>query len=181
MGANLIGAKIPERVAGIDLFINLVRLANDKGYKLFFLGARDEVVDKVSKTFKAKYPEIQIVGKRNGYFNEREENEVVDEIRASKADIMFVAMGSPQKEIFLNKHLNYMEIPFVMGVGGSFDVVAGVTKRAPMWMQKAGLEWFFRFLCEPKRMWKRYLVTNIIFLGMIIKALISGQKEPVLS
>jgi N-acetylglucosaminyldiphosphoundecaprenol N-acetyl-beta-D-mannosaminyltransferase len=180
-GANLFGANIPERVAGIDLFTNLVKLANEKGFKLYFLGAREEVVNKVIDTFKTNYPGIKIVGKRNGYFKENEEKEIAEEIRKSKADILFVAMGSPQKEIFLNKHLNNMEIPFVMGVGGSFDVVAGVTKRAPMWMQKAGMEWFYRFMCEPKRMWKRYLLTNSIFLGMIIKALISRKKGLALS
>ncbi len=180
-GANFFGAKIPERVAGIDLFINLVKLASEKGYKLYFLGAKDEVVDKVHEIFKTNYPELKVVGKRNGYFKINEENEVAEEIRASKADILFVAMSSPQKEIFLNKHLENMEIPFVMGVGGSFDVVAGVTKRSPMWMQHAGLEWFFRFLCEPKRMWKRYLITNSIFLLMILKAFVSGKKGPVLS
>lgn len=180
-GARLVGVKVPERVAGIDLFVNLVEVAADKGYKLFFFGAREEVLNKVISTFKAKYSELQIVGKRNGYFNENDESKIVESIRNSKADILFVAMSSPKKEIFLNKYLQDMGVPFVMGVGGSFDVVSGVTKRAPLWMQKSGLEWFFRFLCEPQRMWKRYLVTNTIFLGMILKALILGKKKTILS
>ena len=117
-----------------------------------------------------------MVGKGNGYFSEVEEGKVVEDVRNSNADILFVAMNSPKKEIFLNKYVDYMGVPFVMGVGGSFDVISGVTKRAPVWMQNAGLEWFFRFLCEPKRMWRRYLVTNLIFLGMIIKAVITGKK-----
>ena len=134
------------------------------------------MVEKVTSTFKEKYSQLQIVGKRNGYFSEQEEQAVIENIRNSHADIVFVAMSSPQKEIFVNKYLEKMAVPFVMGVGGSFDVIAGLTPRAPLWMQKIGLEWFFRFLCEPQRMWKRYLVTNTVFLGMILKALITGRK-----
>ncbi len=180
-GARLIGVKVPERVAGIDLFTHLVALASEKGYKPYFLGAREEVLNKVISTFESKYSKLQIAGKRNGYFSGDEEREVVESIRNSNADILFVAMSSPQKEIFLNKYLEDLGVPFVMGVGGSFDVVSGVTKRAPMWMQKFGLEWFFRFMCEPRRMWKRYLVTNTIFLGMILKVLVAGKKGTALS
>jgi N-acetylglucosaminyldiphosphoundecaprenol N-acetyl-beta-D-mannosaminyltransferase len=180
-GAKLIGVKVPERVAGIDLFTHLVELASEKGYKPYFLGAREEVLNKVVSTFESKYSKLQIAGKRNGYFSGDEEKEIVESIRSSNADILFVAMSSPHKEIFLNKYLEDLGVPFVMGVGGSFDVVSGVTKRAPMWMQKFGMEWFFRFMCEPRRMWKRYLVTNTIFLGMILKVLVTGKKGTALS
>jgi len=176
-GADLLGVEIPERVAGIDLFTNIANMASAKSYKLYFLGAHDEVVDMVIATFTAKYSELKVVGKRNGYFSEDEEGKVVEEVRNSNADILFVAMTSPKKEIFLIKYVDYMGVPFVMGVGGSFDVIAGVTKRAPVRMQNTGLEWFFRILCEPKRLWRRYLVTNSIFLGMIFKAVITGKKR----
>lgn len=110
-----------------------------------------------------------IAGYRNGYFEKNEEKQIAEDIADSGADILFVAMSSPQKEIFVNKYKKLMNVPFVMGVGGSFDVVAGKTKRAPLWMQKAGLEWFYRFIQEPRRMWKRYLVGNSKFIWMVIK------------
>ena len=108
---------------------------------------------------------------RSGYYSADEELSIASQIKASQADILFVAMGSPKKEIFLNQYGKYMDVPFVMGVGGSFDVVAGKVSRAPKLMQKTGLEWFYRFLQEPRRMWKRYLVTNTVFMGMIIRGL----------
>ncbi len=175
-GAKLLGLSIPERVAGIDLFTHIVAQAPQKNYRLYFLGAREEVVTKVIKHFQSKYPDLSVAGYRNGYFKAEDEASIVDEIRNSKADALFVAMNSPQKEIFLNKYTAAMDVPFVMGVGGSFDVIAGVTKRAPVWMQKMGLEWFYRFLCEPGRMWRRYLVSNSVFLWMLCKAWVTGKK-----
>ena len=176
-GANLLGRKIPERVAGIDLFKNIVELSSKKGLRLYFLGAQENVVSKVIRILKSQYPQLQVAGFRNGYFSKEEEGQVAEDIRDSCADVLFVAMGSPQKEFFLNKYCETMAVTFVMGVGGSFDVIAGVTGRAPLWMQKAGLEWFFRFLCEPGRMWKRYLITNTIFGGMVLKALIKKESH----
>lgn len=158
------GFRLKERVAGIDLFLELVNLANNKEYKIFLFGAREEVVLKVKKIFEAEYPNIKIVGTRNGYFNENDELDIVEEIRESNADMLFVAFSSPNKEFWINKYLNEMEVPFVMGVGGSFDVVAGVTTRAPLWMQRMGLEWFHRFLQEPIRMFRRYLIGNLKFI-----------------
>lgn len=175
-GAKMLGKNIPERVAGIDLFQKIVELASQKDYRLYFFGAKDEILNKVIQIFKGKYPDLQIAGFRNGYFKVEEEENVVKGIRDSKADILFVAISSPKKEFFLNKYVTFMGVPFVMGVGGSFDVIAGYTKRAPIWMQKAGLEWFFRLMCEPKRMWKRYLVTNTIFAWMLLKAILSGKR-----
>jgi N-acetylglucosaminyldiphosphoundecaprenol N-acetyl-beta-D-mannosaminyltransferase len=171
-GANLLGLKIPERVAGIDLFLRLVELSAEKGYRPYFLGAKQEIVEKVVRQFRSNYSNLEIAGYRNGYFKEEEEFKIAKEIGQSRADILFVAMSSPKKELFLNQYSPLMEVPFVMGVGGSFDVVAGHVKRAPLWMQEMGLEWFYRLLSEPGRMWKRYLVTNTIFLGMILKALL---------
>lgn len=175
-GANLLDLKIPERVAGIDLFENIVARSPQKKWRPYFLGARQEIVQKVVAIFRKKYPMLEVAGFRDGYFNREQEQGVAEAIRDSGADVLFVAMGSPQKEIFLNRYVDMMGVPFVMGVGGSFDVVAGHVKRAPVWMQKAGLEWFYRFACEPGRMWKRYLVTNVIFLGMILKAVLKKRR-----
>lgn len=167
--AKKLGIPLEERVTGIDLFLKLVELSEEKGYKIYLFGAKEEVVAKVKKIFNDKYPKLQIVGYRNGYFTEKDEPEIVKNIAKSGADMMFVAFSSPKKEYWVNKYLKQLNIPFVMGVGGSFDVVAGVTERAPLWMQKYGLEWFYRFIQEPRRMWKRYIVGNAQFVALTYK------------
>ncbi len=176
-GANMLGIHIPERVTGIDLFLNLIELADKKHYRVFFLGAHEEVVQRVIEIFSEKYPGMQVAGYNNGYYHKENEEQVVDKIRQSEADMLFVAMGSPQKEYFLNKYTEAMQVPFVMGVGGSFDVVAGVTRRAPAWMQRWGLEWFYRIVNEPRRMTPRYVRTNAAFFVMMMKALLFGKKK----
>lgn len=167
--AKKLGVPLTERVAGIDLFENLVKLAAEKGYKIYLFGTKEEVVQKVKRIFEEKYPTLQIVGVRNGYFTEADEPEIVKNMAESGADMMFVAFSSPKKEFWVNKYLNDLNIPFVMGVGGSFDVVAGVTDRAPKWMQDHGLEWFYRFIQEPRRLWNRYVVGNWKFVAYTYK------------
>lgn len=162
--AKQLGVPLKERVAGIDLFENLVKIAAVKGYKIYLFGAKEEVVTKVKCILEERYPTLKIVGYRNGYFKEADEAEIVAEMARSGADMMFVAFSSPKKEYWVNKYLNQLNIPFVMGVGGSFDVVAGVTERAPKWMQDHGMEWFYRFIQEPTRLWNRYMVGNIKFI-----------------
>ena len=167
--AKKLGVPLKERVTGIDLFLKLVKLANEKGYKIYLFGAKEEVVKKVKGIFEAQYPNLQIVGYRNGYFSEQDEEQIVADMANSGADMMFVAFSSPKKEYWVNKYLKKLNIPFVMGVGGSFDVVAGVTDRAPKWMQDHSLEWFYRFIQEPRRMWKRYIVGNAKFVSLTYK------------
>lgn len=162
--AKKMNIELNERVTGIDLFIRLLEHGNKKEYKVFLFGATEEVVTKVNQIIKEKYPKVRIVGYRNGYFSETDNVDIVNQIRSSKADIVFVAFSSPMKEYWINQHLDDLEVPFIMGVGGSFDVIAGATKRAPLWMQKNGLEWFYRFIQEPRRMWKRYILGNIKFV-----------------
>jgi len=167
--AKILGKKLPERVAGVDLMQNLVMLAAEKKYRVFFFGAKEEVVKKVADKYSAQYSTAIIAGYRNGYFKAEDEPLIAKQIADSKADILFVAISSPKKEIFLNKYKDLIDMPFIMGVGGSFDVVSGLVKRAPVWMQNCGLEWFYRLCQEPRRMWKRYLVTNTIFIWMLLK------------
>lgn len=164
-----LGQPLKERVAGIDLMINLVEMAHKNRFKIFLLGATEEVLKKLVEKYTAQFDSTLIAGYRNGYFKKEEEEEVARQIGESGAQLLFVAITSPKKEIFLNKYKNIIQIPFIMGVGGSFDVIAGKTKRAPVWMQKAGLEWFYRVAQEPKRMWKRYLVGNSAFIYLVIK------------
>ena len=167
--AQFLNIPLPERVAGIDLMENLVKLATEKKYRIFFLGANEEVVIKVVNKYSSMYSKDIIAGYRNGYFKKEEEYEVANQIANSQTSILFVAMSSPKKEIFLNSYKNLIQTPFIMGVGGSFDVVAGLVKRAPKWMQNIGLEWFYRFLQEPRRMWKRYLFGNMQFIWLVIR------------
>lgn len=167
--AKRLGIPLKERVTGCDMFQNLVRVAAEKGYKIFLFGAKEKVVTKVKSIYEKQYPGIQIVGYRNGYFTEKDEPEIVKQMHDSGADMMFVAFSSPKKEYWVNKYLNEIGIPFVMGVGGSFDIVAGVTERAPKWFQEHGLEWFYRFIQEPKRMWKRYIIGNTKFVALTYK------------
>ena len=168
--SRFLGKALPARVAGIDLMLELVKMSFEKSYKCYFLGAKQAVVEAVVAEFSGKYSPDIVAGYRNGYFSSEDEAQVAEDIAASGADMLFVAMSSPKKEIFVNKYKDVMKVPFVMGVGGSFDVVAGVTKRAPLWMQRLGLEWFYRFIQEPRRMWKRYLVGNSKFLWLVLKA-----------
>lgn len=168
--SKFLGKPLKERVAGIDVMHNLVTLANKKGYKIYLLGAKEEVVSNVVDIYTKKYSKNLIAGYRNGYFKKEDEITIAKNIAASGAHILFVAITSPIKENFLYNHREILkDVNFIMGVGGSFDVVAGVTKRAPKWMQNSGLEWFYRFIQEPKRMWKRYLVGNSTFIYLVLK------------
>jgi len=168
---RFLGYKIQERVAGIDLMENLIRLAHEKSYSCFFLGAKEEVVKNVVSHYSVKYSKKIIAGFRNGYFDNNDDKTIINQINKSKANLLFVAMTSPKKEIFLNKYKNELKnINLIMGVGGSFDVIAGTIRRAPKYMQELGLEWFYRFMQEPKRMWRRYLIGNFKFVILIFKA-----------
>ena len=167
--AKELGVPLKERVTGIDLFLRLVEIAAEKGYGIYLFGAKEEVVTKVKVIFEERYPGIRIVGYRNGYFTEADESQIVQDMASSGADMMFVAFSSPKKEYWVHKYLKQIGIPFVMGVGGSFDVVAGVTDRAPKWMQDHSLEWFYRFIQEPGRLWKRYIVGNAKFVLLTLK------------
>lgn len=168
--SKFLGKPLKERVAGIDLMTNLVELAHTRGYKIFFLGAKEKVVKKVVQTYRLQYSNNIIAGYRNGYFSTEDEKNIAQQIADSGAQILFVAISSPTKENFLyNYRKTLAKVSFVMGVGGSFDVVSGLVKRAPLWMQNTGLEWLYRLIQEPKRMWKRYLVGNTKFILLVIK------------
>ncbi len=176
--SRLLGKPLKERVAGVDLFEALMRRAGEKGWRVFLLGAREEVVGKVAETYQRKYPKLVLAGYRNGYWKgEAEEAEVAEQIRASRADLLFVAISSPKKEQFLGRYQAEMKIPFAMGVGGTFDVAIGRVKRAPLWMQRWGLEWFYRFLQEPRRMFRRYFIEDMAFVWLFIKEAARGRSR----
>lgn len=173
--ARLLGHKVPERVTGIDLFFALNERASHTNLSVFYLGATEEVVTKAVANMQRQYDKLNIAGYHHGYFWDDEEA-VVKQIKASGANILFVAVTSPKKERFINKWKQELGVQFVMGVGGTFDIVAGKTKRAPKWVQDNGFEWAYRLMQEPKRMWKRYLSTNSKFAWMLIKAILRNQR-----
>jgi len=175
--SKLFGDPIPERVTGVDLMQSLVNLASEKVYRIFFFGAKEEVVSKVVQIYSDQYSNAIIAGYRNGYFKEEDESLIANQIAESGANILFVAITSPKKENFLFRQKDALKkVNFVMGVGGSFDVVAGVVKRAPVWMQRTGLEWLYRIIQEPRRMWKRYLVTNTLFIYYLVCEVFKRRK-----
>ena len=167
--SRLLGRPLKERVAGVDLFEALMQRAAQKGWRIFLLGAKEEVVSRVRFLYERRHPGLRIVGHRNGYWKPEEEETVAQQIADAQADILFVAISSPKKEQFLARHQARMKVPFAMGVGGTFDVAAGLVKRAPLWMQRSGLEWFYRFLQEPRRMFRRYFIDDMAFFGMLAK------------
>ena len=167
--SQILSNPLPERVAGIDLMEELVKLAAENNYRIYFLGAKEEIVKSVVDRYAKKFGNQIIAGYRNGYFTIDEEPIIAKQISDSNADILFVAMSSPKKEIFLNAYKDVIKTSFIMGVGGSFDVVAGLVKRAPRWMQDWGLEWLYRIIQEPRRMWKRYLFGNSAFIYLVFK------------
>jgi len=160
---RMLGKSLKGRVTGIDLMQSLLERAAACGYRVFLLGARQEVLEKVVRHYQRDYPALQIVGYRDGYWLPAQDMQVVEKIHKSQPDILIVAMGSPKKEFFVSKYRDHMRVPFAMGVGGSFDVIAGAVTRAPSYWQRAGFEWFWRFLHEPFRLGRRYLVDAFIF------------------
>ncbi len=168
---------LPERIAGIDLMTEILRTGNDRGDRVYCFGATDEVLEAVKKHFASQYPGIVIAGSHNGYYDADEEPNIAHDIAESDADVLFVAMSSPMKEQFLARYASQINISVTHGVGGSFDVVAGKVKRAPRIWQKLGCEWLYRVIQEPGRMWKRYLVTNTIFIMMFIGELFGTSRR----
>ena len=168
LGARFCGHKVTERVAGVDLFHELLAMSAKRDFPVFLLGAQEDVVAKTADKVQSLYPQLTLAGYHHGYFWD-DEAAIVKMIKDSGAKLLFVAITSPKKENYINKWQDKLGVDFVMGVGGTFDVVAGKVKRAPVWMQNYGFEWLYRIIQEPARMWKRYLVTNSKFAGLLIK------------
>lgn len=169
--SRLLRRPLPERVAGIDLMHRMLERSCARGYRVFCLGAAEDVLAKAIRRIEADHPGATVAGYHHGYFTADEESRIAEQIRDARADILFVAMTSPKKERFLARWAGLMEVPVCHGVGGSFDILAGKVKRAPLIWQRLGLEWLYRVIQEPRRMWRRYLVTNTVFCGMVLSEL----------
>lgn len=175
--SRLLGRPLKERVTGIDLFDRLVEHAARRDLSVYFLGAKDEAVARVVERFRALHPRLRVAGYRNGYFSAQESDRIAEQIRESGADLLFVAMGSPTQEYWISSSLRRTGVRFALGVGGSFDHLSGLARRAPAWMQSAGLEWFYRLLREPRRLWRRYLVGNSVFVWLVLKQLLGLTRR----
>lgn len=160
------GQPAPERVAGVDLMEQLLAAAGKHRLSVYFLGARHEVINALVEKSRTQYPGLEIAGFRDGYFSQSDHLAIVEEIRASGASMLFVGMPTPFKETWVERHRERLQVPVIVGVGGSFDVLAGFISRAPRRLRLLGLEWFWRLLMEPRKLWKRYLTTNSEFIWL---------------
>jgi N-acetylglucosaminyldiphosphoundecaprenol N-acetyl-beta-D-mannosaminyltransferase len=160
------GAPLPERVAGVDMMVRLLEEASSRRLRAYFLGARPEVVAELVRRVSRDYPGLVVAGHRDGYFGPAEEQDVIAAIRDSAPHMLFVGMPSPFKDTWCERHRDALGVPVILGVGGTFDVLAGFVKRAPRRLQGLGLEWLWRLAMEPRRMWRRYLVTNTEYVWL---------------
>lgn len=167
--SRLLRARLPERVAGIDLFTGLLAEAERCDLGVYFLGARPEVLDQMLEQARGRFPQLRVAGSRDGYFTDAEAPAVADAVAGSGAHLLFLGMTSPKKENFVAEYGARTKANVIHGVGGSFDVLAGVVKRAPVSWQHAGFEWLYRALQEPRRLGRRYLTTNMAFIALVAR------------
>jgi N-acetylglucosaminyldiphosphoundecaprenol N-acetyl-beta-D-mannosaminyltransferase len=167
--SRILGHPLPERVAGIDLFERLLESADREAGSVYFLGARPEVLDALLAQVGTRFPGLRVAGSRDGYFSAEESGAVAEAIASSKADMLFLGITSPKKEIFLARFGDDLNVPLMHGVGGSFDILAGATRRAPRAWQRLGIEWAYRLLQEPRRLLNRYMSTNTAFVALTLR------------
>ncbi|MBP1762012.1 MAG: N-acetylmannosaminyltransferase [Firmicutes bacterium] len=159
-----LGYPFEERVSGIDLLYLICGQASQENWKIYFLGSAPGIADEAARQLTQKYPGINICGTHNGYFSEEQLPSIIEEIKALQPDILFVALGAPGQEYWINKFRQSLMVPVAIGVGGSFDVIAGVKSRAPEWMIKANLEWLYRLLKEPSRFKRQLALPKFVLL-----------------
>jgi N-acetylglucosaminyldiphosphoundecaprenol N-acetyl-beta-D-mannosaminyltransferase len=163
-GARALGLSVPHRVPGVDLMERLLQICSTHDFRPYLLGARKTVLERAVLNALHRWPGLTFAGYRDGYFSPDEEDAVVERIRSCAPDCLFIGMPTPRKERFLHKYRDALGVPFIMGVGGGIDVLAGHVRRAPRAVQNAGLEWLYRTYQEPRRMWWRYASTNAEFM-----------------
>jgi N-acetylglucosaminyldiphosphoundecaprenol N-acetyl-beta-D-mannosaminyltransferase len=160
---------VPERVACPDLASDILAMAEKRKYSVFLFGAQEASLLLCKKRLQDNYPKLKIAGYRNGYYQAEEELTIVDMINSTNPDILFLGMPSPQKELFAEKYSHKLNAKYIFGVGGYFDILSGFTKRAPQWVQNIGMEWCYRLVQEPRRMWRRYLIGNFRIIRLVLK------------
>lgn len=171
--SKLLNKPIKEKVSGSDMFPRLCELAAQKGYKVFLLGAADGVANKAANNLTQKYKGLNIVGTYSPIYgfekDENEINKIIKIVNDLKPDILAVGLGAPKQEKFIYKYKDKLNVPISLAIGASIDFEAGNIKRAPIWMQKSGLEWFYRLCKEPKRMFKRYIIDDLKIIKVYFK------------
>jgi len=167
LASKIYGNKLSERVAGFDLMQHILKLASEKNYSIYLLGSKPGIVDRTSKIILGKYPKLKICGTHHGYIDKEMQEEVINNINQLKPDILFVGMGVPLQEKFVKNTLSKLEVKIAMTVGGSFDVLAGEVKRAPIWMQRLNLEWLYRLIQEPSRLSRMMALPKFVFLVLL--------------
>lgn len=169
---HLIGTPVKESLSASLMFYPLLRLAQQKGHRVYLLGAKEQVLQATVHNLQQQFPGLRIVGAHHGYFDVENASAVVADIRKAAPDILLLGMSTPMKEILAQRYLAAMNVPVTLGVGGMFDIAAGLARFAPTWIRRLCLEWLYRLLQEPRRMWKRYLTTNVVFLWLVQKELV---------
>lgn len=175
LGLGLLRGKKAARITGIDLMAKLIEIAEKKGYRVFLFGAKPTVVQTAVLKIRGRYPALNIVGYQDGYIPETEYAALVERINSLQTDILFVALGSPRQEKWLHRYKPALKAKICMGVGGSMDVLSGRVSRCPRWLQTVGLEWFYRFLKEPARFWRRVL-TVFRYGFAVLKEMAAGRR-----
>ena len=170
-GARLLGKSLPERLTGADWIYDLTRMCQDGGFGLYLLGSAPGVADAAAARLRQLYPRLRVVGTHHGFFakNGHESDEVIGTINRHSPDILLVGFGTPTQEEWISRNRPGLNVPVVWAMGATMDFVSGGVRRAPKWMCNHALEWLFRLLCEPRRMWKRYLVGNVLFFWRVLK------------
>jgi len=166
--ARLLRRSVRARVTGVDLMAALCSLAAKRGYRCFLLGSKEETLDKACRALQQRFPSIQIAGTHHGYFDDS--SPVLELVRQARPHFLFVGMGSPRQEKWIAQHRSQLS-GVILPVGGSFEVIAGEKKRAPGWAQRLGLEWTWRLAQDPRRLWKRYLLEDLVFLKLLLREL----------
>lgn len=177
LGCRIQGVELAANLNGTDLFPLLCERAARSGHSMYLLGGRPGIAQAVAENMQQRYPGLTIAGTQHGYFSAAEEPAIIDRINASGASLLFVAMGVPQQELWLARQQQYLRVPLSLGVGGLFDFYSGRIPRAPLWLREIGLEWLWRLLQEPGRMWRRYLIGNPLFLYRVWQEKRSGKSH----
>jgi N-acetylglucosaminyldiphosphoundecaprenol N-acetyl-beta-D-mannosaminyltransferase len=170
VGAALLGRRIKERIVFSDWIYDVCTIADQTGIGVYLLGAEDIVLEKAKINLLKYYPSLKISGSHHGYFTSQEAPSIVHLINRSGADILIVGMGMPKQEKWILENFDQLQPRLILNAGSCFDFIAGTKKRCPSWMGKVGLEWLFRLVLEPRRLWRRYLIGNPVFIYRIIKA-----------
>ncbi len=158
--------------SAVHVMYEMLERSARRGHRVFLLGTEADILERGASEARRRYPGLQLVGTRNGFFAEEEEHAIVEEIRAARVDVLIIGIPTLRKEEFLRRNINQLGVPVCLGVGGALDVLAGVYRLAPPWLRVIGLEWLYRLVQEPRRLWRRYLTTNTVFLFLVLRELV---------